>query len=236
MEHSPILTNRANSQDNYEIIILGVEMEFKPGIYLIHKPRGRSSFSIVAQVRRLSGIKKVGHAGTLDPEAEGLLIILVGKEFTKKSDEFLKLPKTYEFQLKLGETSSTGDAEGEKTKVSSTKPTKQAILGVLQAFTGQINQIPPKYSAIKIDGERAYKRARKGEDVVIEPRKVTISRLELLHYSYPNLGLIADVSSGTYIRSLGEDIGKALQTGAYCKDIKRTQIGRYNLSDAITLE
>jgi tRNA pseudouridine55 synthase len=211
-------------------------MEFTEGIYLINKPRGRSSFSIVAQVRRFSGIKKVGHAGTLDPEAEGLLIVLVGKEYTKKSDEFLKLPKTYEFSLKLGETSSTGDMEGDKTKVSTIKPTKTAIEAVLGQFSGNISQTPPSYSAIKIDGVRAYKRARRGEDVAIEPRKVTISRLDLLNYSYPNVALIADVSSGTYIRSLGEDIGHALKTGAFCTDIKRTQIGQYNLKDAITLD
>jgi len=211
-------------------------MEFTPGIHLINKPRGRSSFSVVAQVRRLSGIKKVGHAGTLDPEAEGLLIVLVGKEFTKRSDEFLKLPKTYEFTLKLGETSATGDEEGEKTPVSAKQPTKPVIAAVLAAFTGEIHQIPPQYSAIKIDGVRAYKRARRGEDVNIEPRKITISRLELLDYSYPNLQLIADVSSGTYIRSLGEDIGNALKTGAYCSAIKRTKIGGYTLDDAIVLK
>ncbi len=213
-----------------------MSLVFNPGIYLINKPRGRSSFSIVAQVRRLSGIKKVGHAGTLDPEAEGLLIILVGKEYTKKSDEFLKLPKTYEFTLKLGETSTTGDEEGEKTIISSNKPTKTAIKTALEGFTGQISQIPPKYSAIKIDGQRAYKLARDGKEVTLKPRKVTISRLKILSYTYPNLSLVADVSSGTYIRSLAEDIGTALSTGAYCTDIKRTQIGKYSLSKAITLE
>lgn len=211
-------------------------MEFREGIYLINKPRGRSSFSMVAQVRRMSGIKKVGHAGTLDPEAEGLLIVLVGKEFTKKSDEFLKLDKTYEFTLKLGETSSTGDAEGKKTVVSATKPTKKAILEALEVFTGDISQIPPQYSAIKIDGVRAYTRARRGEKVEITPRKVTISRLEVLKYTYPSLTLVADVSSGTYIRSLGEDIGTKLGTGAYCTQIKRTRIAENDIKNAITLD
>jgi tRNA pseudouridine55 synthase len=194
---------------------------------------------MVAQVRRLSGIKKVGHAGTLDPEAEGLLIVLVGKEFTKKSDEFLKLPKTYEFSLFLGENSTTGDIEGNKTKVSNPAaagPSKKAVLEALEVFRGNIKQIPPQYSAVKIGGVRAYKRARSGEKVEIEPRKVTISRLELLKYTYPDLTIVADVSSGTYIRSLGEDIGKTLKTGAYCTSIKRTKIGKYNLKDAITLD
>jgi tRNA pseudouridine55 synthase len=210
-------------------------MNYKEGIYLINKPRGRSSFSMVAQVRRLSGTKKVGHAGTLDPEAEGLLIVLVGKEYTKKSDEFLKLPKTYEFTLKLGETSDTGDEEGAKTAVSAKKPTKKAILEALEAFTGETSQIPPQYSAVKINGVRAYKRARRGESVTIEPRKIVITRLDILNYAYPSLTLVADVSSGTYIRSLGEDIGTKLGTGAYCTQIRRTKIGENNLKDAITL-
>lgn len=211
-------------------------MEFRPGIILIHKPRGRSSFSIVAQVRRLSGVKKVGHAGTLDPEAEGLLIVLIGKEYTKQSDNFLKLDKTYEFTVELGEISDTGDQEGEKTVVSSEKPTKKAILSALEAFTGEIQQVPPQYSAIKIDGVRAYKRARRGEKVEIQPRKVTIYRLELVKYVYPYLTLVADVSSGTYIRTLGEDIGNKLGVGAYCTQIVRTKIGENDLMDAVTLD
>ncbi len=211
-------------------------MKFTEGIYLINKPRGRSSFSMVAQVRRLSGIKKVGHAGTLDPEAEGLLIALVGKEYTKKSDEFLKLPKTYEFTLKLGETSTTGDEEGEKTRVSAKKPTKQAVLDVIETLTGESEQIPPIYSAIKVGGQRAYKLAREGKKVSIEPRKITITHFEVLSYTYPKLQLVADVSSGTYIRSLGEDIGTKLGSGAYCTDIKRTKIGKFSLNKAITLE
>lgn len=211
-------------------------MEFTPGIYLIHKPRGRSSFSMVAQVRRLSGIKKVGHAGTLDPQAEGLLIVLVGKEYTKRSDEYLKLDKTYEFGLKLGETSDTGDEEGSKTVISSKKPTKKAILEAIDGFQGEISQVPPQYSAIKVNGVRAYKAARRGEKVAIQPRKVTIYTLKLLDYSYPYVSLVADVSSGTYIRSLGEDIGNTLGVGAYCTDIKRTKIGKDDLKDAITLD
>ena len=211
-------------------------MIFDPGIYLVNKPRGRSSFSMVAQVRRLSGIKKVGHAGTLDPQAEGLLIVLVGKEYTKQSDKFLKLDKTYEFEIKLGQNSTTGDEEGTKTTISAQKPTKKAILSTIETFEGEIDQVPPQHSAIKIDGVRAYKSARKGEKVDIQPRKVTINSLKLLDYNYPLLDLEADVSSGTYIRSLAEDIGKDLQTGGYCTKIVRTRIGEYDLKNAITLD
>lgn len=211
-------------------------MIFDQGIYLVNKPRGRSSFSMVAQVRRLSGIKKVGHAGTLDPQAEGLLIVLVGKEYTKQSDKFLKLDKTYEFEIKLGQNSTTGDEEGTKTTISAQKPTKKAILSTIETFEGEIDQVPPQHSAIKIDGVRAYKSARKGEKVDIQPRKVTINSLKLLDYNYPLLDLEADVSSGTYIRSLAEDIGKDLQTGGYCTKIVRTRIGEYDLKNAITLD
>lgn len=191
---------------------------------------------MVAQVRRLSGIKKVGHAGTLDPQAEGLLIVLVGKEYTKQSDSFLKIDKTYKFSIKLGEISDTGDSEGIKTTISAKKPTKKAILSVLQAFTGDISQTPPQYSAIKIDGVRAYKMARKGQKVEITPRKVTINSLKLLDFSYPLISLEADVSSGTYIRTLAEDIGESLGTGAYCTEIIRTRIGDKQLKDAIVLD
>ena len=191
---------------------------------------------MVAQVRRLSGIKKVGHAGTLDPQAEGLLIVLVGKEYTKQSDKFLKLDKTYEFEIELGQNSTTGDEEGIKTTISAQKPTKKAILSTIETFEGEIDQVPPQHSAIKIDGVRAYKSARKGEKVDIQPRKVTINSLKLLDYNYPLLDLEADVSSGTYIRSLAEDIGKDLQTGGYCTKIVRTRIGEYDLKNAITLD
>lgn len=208
----------------------------KEGIYLINKPRGRSSFSIVAQVRRVSGIKKVGHAGTLDPEAEGLLVVLVGKDFTKQSDKFLKLDKTYRFDIKLGENSATGDEEGTKIAISSKKPTKRQVSDVVSSFVGQISQTPPQYSAIKVNGQRAYKSAQKGIKVDIKPRNITIKCLEIIRYQYPILSLEADVSSGTYIRTLAEDIGSALQTGAYCTRIERTRIGDYHLKNAIMLD
>lgn len=209
---------------------------FKEGLYLINKPRGRSSFSIVAQVRRLSGIKKVGHAGTLDPEAEGLLIVLVGKEFTKLAEKYSKLDKTYEFEIKIGENSTTDDEEGDKTKVSEKVPTKADISKVISGLTGEITQTPPVYSAIKVDGQRAYKLARKGEKVDLPSRKVKIENFKLISYDYPLVRLCADVSSGTYIRSLARTIGEELGTGAYCTQIVRTRIGQYMLSDALAVD
>lgn len=208
----------------------------KEGLYLINKPRGRSSFSIVAQVRRLSGIKKVGHAGTLDPEAEGLLIILLGKEYTRQAEKYSKLDKTYEFEIKLGEVSTTDDEEGTKTKVSDLKPTKAEIIKALSNYKGEIQQTPPVYSAIKIDGQRAYKRARNGEEVKMPTRKVNIKRIKLLRYNYPFISIEADVSSGTYIRSLARSIGKDLKTGAYCTKIVRTKVGEFSLEDALAVD
>lgn len=211
-------------------------MEYTEGMYLINKPRGRSSFSIVAQVRRLSGIKKVGHAGTLDPEAEGLLIVLVGKDYTRQAEKYSKLDKTYKFNIKLGENSTTDDEEGYKEVVSDRKPTLEEIDKVINGLTGEISQTPPVYSAIKIDGQRSYKLARKGEKVEIPARKVNISKLEIVSYKYPLVTLLADVSSGTYIRALARCIGEELGTGAYCTQIVRTRIGEFELSSALAID
>lgn len=210
------------------------------GILLVDKPAGWTSFDVVNKVRfmiaKSQGVKpksvKVGHAGTLDPFATGLLIVLIGKQYTRRAAEFSKLDKTYEVTAHLGSTSSTGDPEGEITPISSTAPTLETILEALEGLKGQIEQVPPAFSAIKIDGQRAYKLARQGKAVKIEPRKVDINRLELVRYEYPQVKLIADVSSGTYIRSLVQDIGKALGTGAYTVGLQRTQVGDFNLDKA----
>lgn len=206
------------------------------GMWLVYKPTGISSFGVVARVRRITGIRKVGHAGTLDPEAEGLMIILVGKDYTRKADSFLKLDKSYEVEATLGQTSTTGDREGELAQVSDKQPSEDEVREALRKFQGEIMQTPPVYSAIKVGGQRAYKLAREGKEVTIEPRKVTVASIELLNYSYPKLSFRADVSSGTYIRSLVEDIGVALGTGAYMSALTRTRVGDYNLGDALHLD
>jgi tRNA pseudouridine55 synthase len=210
------------------------------GILLVDKPAGWTSFDVVNYVRKMvaqaedKGPKqiKVGHTGTLDPFATGLLVLLIGKEYTKKAAKLSKLDKTYEVTMKFGATSSTGDPEGEITPVSDTKPTQKAITETLKRFTGEIKQVPPPFSAIKIDGQRAYKLARAGKKVKIDPRKVTINRLELVDYSYPEVKFVADVSSGTYIRSLVEDIGKTLGTGAYTATLRRTEVGDFSIMAA----
>jgi tRNA pseudouridine55 synthase len=214
------------------------------GILLVNKPANWTSFDVVNYVRRIvathEGKKpkncKVGHTGTLDPFATGLLVLLIGKEYTKKAAELSKVDKTYEVTLTLGSMSTTGDPEGEITPLSDTVPTQEAILEALDGFRGDIQQVPPAFSAIKVNGQRAYKLAREGKQVIIEPRKVTINRLELIDYDYPNVRLIANVSSGTYIRTLVEDIGQVLNIGAYTSELRRTSVGKYILDDAVEVK
>ncbi|MBR3332544.1 tRNA pseudouridine(55) synthase TruB [Candidatus Saccharibacteria bacterium] len=206
-------------------------------IILIDKPAGISSFGVVAKVRghlktEFGHKVKVGHTGTLDPFATGLLILLSGK-MTKKSNEFLKKDKVYEATLKLGYTSTTGDPEGEiQLYPREYYPSLEKITSIINSFIGEIEQTPPRFSAIKINGERAYKLARKGADFEIPKRKVTIYSIEILDYNYPELKIRTHVSSGTYIRTLAEDIGKKLGTGAYLTALRRTKIAGYDVKDA----
>lgn len=210
------------------------------GLLLVDKPKGWTSFDVVAKVRSLlkkagTAKPKVGHAGTLDPLATGLLVLTLGS-YCKRAQEFLKQDKTYEVTMKLGETSTTGDEEGDKTAVSSRHVSKEEIAKVLHFFTGEIEQVPPAYSAIKIGGRRAYKLARAGKAVTLQPRKVNIYRIELTNYTYPFVTCTATVSSGTYIRSLVEDIGQKLGTGAYLAELRRTQVGKFDINSAILPE
>lgn len=266
-------------------------------ILLVDKPAGMSSFAVVARVRRMlsdrtgtvmikgkDGVMrekrrkvKVGHTGTLDPFATGLMILLVGKG-TKRAGEFLKLDKEYVTTIRLGEVSTTGDIEGEKTvlvdstlstdallacRTSSTsrsvtpisaysptktgfsqsngaqslrKPMREEVEKVVGGFVGEIEQTVPAYSAVKINGQRAYKLAREGKTVEMPRRKVRIYELEVLRYEWPELEIRAKVSSGTYIRALGEDIGKALGVGGYLTALRRTEVGKYRIEEAKTLE
>lgn len=215
-------------------------------ILLIDKPAGWTSFDVVAKIRgqirhayKAQGVKptkrqlKVGHAGTLDPFATGLLVILLG-DATKKAGAFLKLDKVYEADIHLGKISTTGDPEGDFTEVSDVRPSEQEVRAVLTQFTGEIQQRPPIFSAIKINGQRAYKLARDGKELELAERTVTIYNIELLEYSYPIVKIRTHVGSGTYIRSLAVSIGEALGTGAYCQQLRRISIDRWNVSDAVS--
>lgn len=206
------------------------------GIVLIDKPANMTSFGVVARVRRRlsqeAGKKvKVGHTGTLDPFATGLMIIVIGKA-CKRAGEFSKLDKVYEATITLGKESTTGDPEGDITEVSDAVPTREEVEQVLGQFTGEIQQIPPIFSAIKIDGQRAYKLARDGKEIEMPVRTITVYSLELLEYAYPEVKIRTHVSSGTYIRTLAKDIGDALGTGAYCSELRRTKVSDYNISEA----
>lgn len=209
------------------------------GILLIDKPDGMTSFGVVARVRRVLTQQankkvKVGHTGTLDPFATGLLILCVGKE-TKNAMSYTKLDKVYEATVRLGQTSTTGDPEGEVSDVSDAQPSRDDIEKVLKMFVGEITQRPPIYSAIKVNGQRAYDLARAGKEVEIPERQVTIHSLEIIDYTYPNLTIRTHVSSGTYIRTLAEDIGKTLGTGAYCTQLRRTKVADWDVANAQTL-
>jgi tRNA pseudouridine55 synthase len=209
------------------------------GIILVDKPAAMTSFGVVARVRRvlsqtLGKKVKVGHTGTLDPFATGLMIIVTGKE-CKNAQNYSKLDKVYEAIICLGQTSTTGDPEGEITDISGRQPSKEEIETTLKKFTGKIQQQPPAFSAIKINGQRAYKLARKGETVEMPIREVEIYSLELINYAYPELKIRTHVSSGTYIRTLAEDIGKVLETGAYCSELRRISISNWQVKDSKTL-
>lgn len=211
-------------------------------LLLIDKPKGITSHDVVDRVREVTGERRVGHGGTLDPNATGLLVIGITREGTKRLVEFTKgKDKVYEAEILLGEERDTHDAEGE-IRIKSLDlgiqglPDKNRVVEVLESFVGEQEQIPPAHSAVKIKGKKAYQLAREGKEVEIEPRKVTIHSIELLEYDYPVLKIRTKVSSGTYIRSLARDIGRTLGTYGYLKELRRTRIGEYDISKAVRLE
>lgn len=205
------------------------------GLLLVDKPLGLSSFDVIRRLRRQTGMRKIGHAGTLDPLASGLMLMMFGKA-CKQAEQFSKLDKRYRARIKLGFTSLTGDEEGEKTPVNDREPNRAEVESVLAEFTGEITQVPSAYSAIKINGKEAYKRMRAGEKVEMPSRQVTIYEVQLLNYDYPVIEADFKVSSGTYIRTLAQDIGEALGTGAYLTGLVRTEVGDFALDKAQDLD
>lgn len=204
------------------------------------KPAGITSHDAVNYIRRMTGEKRVGHGGTLDPFAQGVLVIGTGRD-TKKLHHILKgVDKEYLATVKLGEVSSTGDPEGEiKTVAEKGKITALAeedIKKVLEKFTGEIEQAPPAFSAVKIKGVPSYKLARRGKMPDLPKRKITVKKLELLKFQPPLLKIRTVVSSGTYIRSLAQDIGSALGVGAYLQELVRTRVGEFRIEESLTLE
>ncbi|MBP9841272.1 MAG: tRNA pseudouridine(55) synthase TruB [Simkaniaceae bacterium] len=200
------------------------------GILLINKKQGQHSFSLVSTLRRLSGIRKIGHAGTLDPFATGVMILLIGKEYTKQSDNFLNHSKAYEATLKLGETTDSYDCDGTLTTSSPLIP--EDIESVLATFQGTTEQIPPMFSAKKIGGKRLYLLARQGIEIERAPVSVTMD-ITLLSYHYPYLRLKVACSKGTYIRSLAHDIGQKLGCGAHLTQLHRIQSGPFRIDQCV---
>ena len=208
------------------------------GFYNINKPVGPTSHSVVYKIKRqLPGRKtKVGHAGTLDPFASGVLIVCVGGA-TRMAQYVQAQPKRYTADITLGKVSTTADPEGDITPVEFDKiPSLEQVESVVRQFVGKIMQVPPIHSAIQIDGVRAYQLARAGEDIELPAREIEIYEINILDFSWPSLKIDVKCASGTYIRSLARDIGKALGTGGYCSGLVRTEIGKFKLEDAIDLK
>jgi tRNA pseudouridine55 synthase len=205
--------------------------------FLVDKPTGCTSHDVVRAVRRATDRKKVGHAGTLDPLATGLLIILVARPATRLQAAFTNLPKTYTTTVRLGETTPSHDAETDVAATADVSHLSRADVEVAaKAFEGVIDQVPPMYSAVRIDGERLYKKARRGETVDRPPRQVRIDDIEILDGNVPTVTLRVQCSKGTYIRSLARDLGAALNVGAHLLALRRTAIGPYAVEDAWTLD
>lgn len=206
------------------------------GIFGVWKPKGPTSHDIINKIRRITGVKRVGHAGTLDPLASGVLVVAVGREATKKLGEVVQKEKEYLATIRLGLESTTDDEEGTKTEFTVAEPpTAAKVTACVKKFQGKISQRPPIFSAIKIKGTPAYKLARGLQKVLIKSREVEIKEIEVLKYDWPVLKLRVVTGPGVYIRSLARDIGAKLKTGGYLADLERTRVGEFTKSDTIKL-
>lgn len=207
------------------------------GFILIDKPQGMSSHDVVLKMRQITQIEKIGHSGTLDPLATGLLILGIGKNATKNLSKFQKLDKEYIAKIKLGALSNTFDKEGKIKEIKVKKiPEKEDIEKILKNFLGKINQIPPPFSAKKIKGKKAYELARKNIKIKPEPIEIEIYELELLNYFWPYLEIKVHCSSGTYIRTLAQDIGEKLGCGGYLEELRRLKIGKFSVEKAVKID
>lgn len=206
------------------------------GFLIINKPKTWTSFDVVAKIRGKLKVKKVGHTGTLDPMATGVLVLCLGKA-TKKAQEMTGFDKEYLAEVTFGATSNTDDAEGEIALSDSAKevPLKE-IKAALEDFEGEIMQIPPQFSAKKIKGKRAYAMARKGQTVELKPSQIKINKIEILDYKWPKLQLRIDCGKGTYIRAIARDLGEALGVGGYLSALERTRVGEMSIDQASRIE
>ncbi|HEX9013139.1 MAG TPA: tRNA pseudouridine(55) synthase TruB [Anaerolineaceae bacterium] len=204
------------------------------GVLVVDKPIGLTSHDVVQIVRKGTNIRRAGHTGTLDPRASGVLVILIGpavrlSEYVSASD------KRYQAIVRLGASTDTYDADGRITKSAPVNVTEEQFEEALQQFIGEIEQVPPPYSAVKVKGRKAYEMAREGEEVDLQPRKINVYNLELLEWAPPEAVIDVYCSSGTYVRSLAHDLGNALGCGAHLVGLRRTKSGRFTLRDAVPL-
>ena len=207
------------------------------GIIVINKEKDYTSHDVVAKLKKKLNISKVGHTGTLDPNATGVLPILIGKG-TKFSKYLINHDKTYKAKIELGKKTDTADVEGNviEEKPVDTEYIKQNLVQVLESFVGKQEQVPPMYSAIKKNGKKLYEYARKGEKIEVEPRKIEIYKIELVKYNEKNIDFIVSCSKGTYIRSLCEDIAEKLNTVGYMKNLERLQVGEFNIEKSVLID
>ncbi len=208
------------------------------GFMIINKHRGPSSHWVVNKMRSITSIRKIGHAGTLDPFATGVLLLAIGRNATKRIDKFVKMDKRYVAGLILGITSTTQDPEGVKTvnkKIEEIKEIK-IIEDTIKKFVGEQEQIPPMFSAKKVDGKKLYLLARKGKEVERKPAHINIFSIKIISFEWPSLVLEIHCSSGTYIRTLAGDIGEALGVGAYLETLERTAVGNFLLEDSVKVD
>lgn len=202
------------------------------GILLIDKPKSMGSFVLVSILRRLLGIRTIGHAGTLDPFATGLMVLLIGRPYTKLSDTFLTANKEYATRLLLGSATDTHDLDGQVTSTSDKVPTLQEVESAIAHFQGEIEQTPPMFSAKKVNGQKLCDLARKGKVVERKAAKVHVET-QLIGYEYPYVDIYVKCSKGTYIRSIGHEIGLQLGTGAHLIDLRRMSSGNFHVNDCI---
>ncbi len=201
------------------------------GLALLDKPKDKTSFYLVSFLRRLTNVRCIGHAGTLDPFATGLMVMLIGRPYTKLSNRFLLSDKEYSAKICLGSTTDSYDVDGETKSTSDKKPTLLEIEALLPEFQGEILQCPPMFSAKKVNGKKLYELARKGIEIKRESKKVRVE-IDLISYNYPYLKLNVKCSSGTYIRSIAHDLGQRLGCGAYLETLVRTKVGPFSLNES----
>ncbi|HTX86481.1 MAG TPA: tRNA pseudouridine(55) synthase TruB [Candidatus Nanoarchaeia archaeon] len=207
------------------------------GFILIDKPAGPTSFGVIARLRRVTGIKKIGHAGTLDPSASGILLCAIGRSATREISRFVKMDKKYEALIRLGITTDTYDREGKILQEYSGAPIpKKEIKKIIATLAGKQEQIPPMFSAKKVGGKKLYELARKGIEIIRQPSQIEIYQAKILKYKWPDLRLMIHCSSGTFIRSLAFDLGNKLSCGAYLAGLRRIELGKFKINKAVKLD